>query len=89
MCSTIGAGPFASSRCAPTYSARSAGWACPSGTSDSKDEAIRVGYLAFSPAWKPYVETAIETFGKSRCIMASNYSADARLCGFVPLWNTH
>jgi predicted TIM-barrel fold metal-dependent hydrolase len=38
-------------------------------------------------AWRPYVLTAIEAFGVSRCMMESNYPPDARSCGFVPLWN--
>jgi predicted TIM-barrel fold metal-dependent hydrolase len=45
------------------------------------------GYLELAAAWGPYVETAIEAFGASRCMMESNYPADARSCGFVPLWN--
>lgn len=38
-------------------------------------------------AWAPYVETAIEAFGPDRCMMESNFPADGRSCGFVPLWN--
>jgi L-fuconolactonase len=37
--------------------------------------------------WKPFVESAIAAFGPNRCMMESNFSADARSCGFVPLWN--
>lgn len=37
--------------------------------------------------WRPYVESAIEAFGPSRCMMESNYPNDGRTCGFVPLWN--
>ncbi|WP_233853023.1 amidohydrolase family protein [Paraburkholderia sp. HD33-4] len=37
--------------------------------------------------WKPFVESAIAAFGPDRCMMESNFSADARSCGFVPLWN--
>ena len=46
-----------------------------------------VGYLELADAWQPYVETAIEAFGATRCMMESDYPADARSCGFVPLWN--
>lgn len=46
-----------------------------------------VGYLELAAAWRPHVETAIEAFGPDRCMMESDYSADARSCGFVPLWN--
>ena len=45
------------------------------------------GYLELAAAWKPYVETAIEAFGADRCMMESDYPADGRSCGFVPLWN--
>lgn len=38
-------------------------------------------------AWRPYVETAIQTFGPDRCMLESNYPPDGRSCGFVPLWN--
>lgn len=37
--------------------------------------------------WRPYVETCIEAFGPSRCMMESNYPPDSRGAGFVPLWN--
>jgi predicted TIM-barrel fold metal-dependent hydrolase len=42
---------------------------------------------ALAAAWKPYVEVAIEAFGVDRCMMQSDYPADARSCGYVPLWN--
>ncbi|MBT2305448.1 amidohydrolase family protein [Variovorax paradoxus] len=46
-----------------------------------------LGYRDLASAWQPYVETAIELFGASRCLMESNYPADARSAGYVPLWN--
>lgn len=46
-----------------------------------------VGYLELADRWRPYVETAIEAFGESRCMMESNFPMDGRSCGFVPLWN--
>jgi len=46
-----------------------------------------VGYGELASAWKPYVETSIEAFGANRCMMESNFPADGRSCGFVPLWN--
>lgn len=46
-----------------------------------------IGYLELATAWRPYVETAIETFGASRCMMESNFPPDGRSCGYVPLWN--
>ena len=42
---------------------------------------------ALAKAWQPYVEVAIDAFGPTRCMMGSNFSSDARSCGFVPLWN--
>jgi L-fuconolactonase len=45
------------------------------------------GYLELAEAWRPYVETAIEAFGVERCMMESNFPADGRSCGYVPLWN--
>jgi L-fuconolactonase len=46
-----------------------------------------VGYLELAAAWRRWVESAIEIFGADRCMMESNYPADAQSCGFVPLWN--
>lgn len=44
-------------------------------------------YLELASAWRPFVETAIEAFGPARCMMESDFPADGRSCGFVPLWN--
>lgn len=46
-----------------------------------------IGYLELASAWKSYVESAIEIFGVERCMMESNFPADGRSCGYVPLWN--
>ncbi|XAH26035.1 amidohydrolase family protein [Xylophilus sp. GW821-FHT01B05] len=46
-----------------------------------------IGYRELATAWRPYVETTIEAFGASRCLMESNYPPDGRSAGFVPLWN--
>jgi predicted TIM-barrel fold metal-dependent hydrolase len=46
-----------------------------------------VGSPELARAWAPWIETAIETFGPSRCMMESNYPPDGRSSGFVPLWN--
>jgi predicted TIM-barrel fold metal-dependent hydrolase len=37
--------------------------------------------------WKPYVETAIETFGAARCMFESNFPVDKGMCGYAILWN--
>jgi predicted TIM-barrel fold metal-dependent hydrolase len=52
-----------------------------------EDRADPVGYLELAAAWKPYVDTAIEAFGVSRCMMESNFPPDGWSCGYVPLWN--
>jgi L-fuconolactonase len=46
-----------------------------------------IGYVELATAWKSYVEASIEAFGADRCMMESNFPADGRSCGFVPLWN--
>jgi predicted TIM-barrel fold metal-dependent hydrolase len=46
-----------------------------------------IGYLELANAWRPFVETTIETFGAGRCMMESNFPPDGRSCGYVPLWN--
>jgi L-fuconolactonase len=46
-----------------------------------------IEHLELAAAWKPYIETAIEAFGASRCMMESDFPMDGRSCGFVPLWN--
>ncbi|SAK98474.1 amidohydrolase [Caballeronia calidae] len=52
---------------------------------EERDEAT--GFEALAALWRPYVRAAIDAFGPDRCMMESNFSADARSCGFVPLWN--
>jgi len=46
-----------------------------------------IGYQELAEAWKPFIETTIEAFGPSRCMMESNFPVDGRSCGYVPLWN--
>ena len=38
-------------------------------------------------AWRPYVDTCIEEFGPSRCMMESNFPVDKVSCGYGVLWN--
>lgn len=38
-------------------------------------------------AWKPYVETCIETFGAQRCMFESNFPPDKAGCSARVLWN--
>jgi predicted TIM-barrel fold metal-dependent hydrolase len=38
-------------------------------------------------AWRPYVETAIEAFGATRCMFESNFPVDKGMCAYPVLWN--
>jgi predicted TIM-barrel fold metal-dependent hydrolase len=38
-------------------------------------------------AWRPVMETCIETFGASRCMFESNFPVDKGMCGYVSFWN--
>lgn len=40
-----------------------------------------------SEAWRPYVETCVETFGARRCMMESNTPVDKGICSYPLLWN--
>ncbi|MDP3490710.1 MAG: amidohydrolase family protein [Phenylobacterium sp.] len=37
--------------------------------------------------WRPYVETAVEAFGATRCMFESNFPVDAGTCDYATLWN--
>ena len=37
--------------------------------------------------WRPYVETCIEAFGPTRCLMESNFPVDKQSCSYGVLWN--
>jgi predicted TIM-barrel fold metal-dependent hydrolase len=38
-------------------------------------------------AFRPYIETAIELFGASRCMFESNFPIDKGGCSYPVLWN--
>jgi len=38
-------------------------------------------------AWRPYVETAIESFGADRCMFESNSPVDKGQCSYPVMWN--
>ena len=38
-------------------------------------------------AWGPYVATAVEAFGASRCMFESNFPVDKGMCAYPVLWN--
>jgi L-fuconolactonase len=42
---------------------------------------------ALAAAWRPYVETCIETFGARRAMFESNFPADMQTCAYGALWN--
>jgi L-fuconolactonase len=42
---------------------------------------------ALASAWRPYVETCIETFGAARAMFESNFPADMQTCAYGALWN--
>ncbi|MGV7213735.1 amidohydrolase family protein [Bradyrhizobium sp. UFLA05-112] len=42
---------------------------------------------ALAQAWAPYVMTAIELFGPSRCMFESNFPVDKGMVSYVSLWN--
>lgn len=48
---------------------------------------VAPGHLELAELWRPLFDTAIETFGPSRCMAESNYPPDGRSCGYVPIWN--
>lgn len=45
----------------------------------SADEAAR--------AWRPMIETCVQTFGTGRCLFESNFPVDKQSCGYAELWN--
>ena len=38
-------------------------------------------------AWRPYVDTCIESFGASRCMFESNFPVDKGACSYPVLFN--
>jgi predicted TIM-barrel fold metal-dependent hydrolase len=38
-------------------------------------------------AWRPTMESCIETFGASRCMFESNFPVDKGMCSYVAVWN--
>ena len=38
-------------------------------------------------AWRPVVETCIETFSAARCMFESNFPVDKAMCSYVSIWN--
>jgi predicted TIM-barrel fold metal-dependent hydrolase len=49
--------------------------------------AIKPTAVTLARAWRPYIETAIERFGASRCMFESNFPPDRVSTDFVTLWN--
>lgn len=40
-------------------------------------------------AWRPVMETCIETFGASRCMFESNFPVDKGMCSYTSIWNAY
>ena len=40
-------------------------------------------------AWRPVMETCIETFGAARCMFESNFPVDKGMCSYVSIWNAY
>jgi L-fuconolactonase len=38
-------------------------------------------------AWRPYIETCIDSFGVTRCMFESNFPVDKTSCSYTSLWN--
>jgi predicted TIM-barrel fold metal-dependent hydrolase len=38
-------------------------------------------------AWRPHMETCIETFGTDRCMFESNFPVDKGMCSYPVVWN--
>jgi predicted TIM-barrel fold metal-dependent hydrolase len=38
-------------------------------------------------AWRPHMETCIETFGVERCMFESNFPVDKGMCSYPAVWN--
>ncbi|WP_083228636.1 amidohydrolase family protein [Bordetella sp. H567] len=43
---------------------------------------------ALAPAWRPYVDTAVQAFGTDRCMFESNFPVDKAVCSYASVWNT-
>jgi L-fuconolactonase len=51
------------------------------------DRAKPAGSEELAGHWRPYVETCIELFGRSRGMFESNFPVDKQLVTYVSLWN--
>ena len=40
-------------------------------------------------AWRPVMETCIETFGADRCMFESNFPVDKGMCSYASIWNAY
>ncbi|MDB5847979.1 MAG: amidohydrolase [Rhodoferax sp.] len=45
------------------------------------------GSAALVQAWKPYIDTCIDSFGPRRCMFESNFPVDRQSCSYTALWN--
>ncbi|MFE0754270.1 amidohydrolase family protein [Inquilinus sp. NPDC058860] len=54
---------------------------------DFEKEPMPPGSTRLAEAWRPYIETAIETFGPARCMFESNAPVDRGSYTFTAGWN--
>lgn len=54
---------------------------------DFHEKATPPASMTLADAWRPYVETAIETFGTGRCMFESNFPVDKGSYGYATFWN--
>lgn len=56
---------------------------------DFIDQPLPPSSEALAKAWAPFVETAIEAFGPTRCMFESNFPVDRCGVSYATLWNTY
>lgn len=54
---------------------------------DVDKAALPLSSAELAAAWRPYIETCLESFGVSRCMFESNFPVDKVSCSYVTLWN--
>ena len=51
------------------------------------DAPLPPGSGELADAWRPTMETCIETFGANRCMFESNFPVDKGMCSYPVVWN--
>ncbi len=73
-------------RC-PNVSVKLGGLGMPIGPFDFHRRPEPPGSAQIAQAWRPWIETCIETFGAARCMFESNFPVDKVSTGYAVLWN--